>query len=479
MPLVIFVVVFIFALPYTLLFMKKSMKVPHTTSAVKLVRKANELVEARYKFDIWETRVFAKMLTMVKPGDENFQLYDIHVGDLLKDFNLEDQGYNYASVKQATKKLLTRVIEIERETPEGVKWYAMPLLVGAQGFKEPRDGNYISVQFHHELKPYLLELKERYLQYDIRNLWGLSSVYSVRMYELLKQYEKIGKRFFTLEDLRTKLAIELTEYLKYNHFKDKVLLKAQGDLGNSTDIAFSMEEHKQGKRVTAITFFISANSEHPGKAIPEKIHTEIQVIDQVKEWGITEETLNALVAKYGMERVKNGVSCTTDNLKNAKIKESSSGFFIKAVEQDWKSGDQAKREKMAENQRRKAEKKTQTIGEIMQLEAQLEDLLLIRRAEANDIIKALTHDDAFLAGEAVGKIVENKMVKLALEKETSLKLEGLGMDEWRNNKPLRDAVVRQIEAMYPVNFKEIQAKFDGSIKQLRAQVETLKKVAKG
>lgn len=462
------------------------MKVQQTASAVKLVRKANELVEARYKFDIWETRVFAKMLTMVKPGDEDFQLYDIHVGDLLKDFNLEDQGYNYASVKQATKKLLTRVIEIERDTPEGVKWYAMPLLVGAQGFKEPRDGNYISVQFHQELKPYLLELKERYLQYDIRNLWGLSSVYSVRMYELLKQYEKIGKRYFSLNDLRTRLAIEPTEYLKYNHFKDKVLLKAQGDLGNSTDIAFSMEEHKQGKRVTAITFFIYTNSTKRSKAIPEKIQgggqgpeVEGLFFEQVKGWGITEITLDALIAEHGTEKVKNGIACTNDNLKKGKIKENAGGFFIKAVEQGWKSGDQAKREKVEENQRKKDERKNQAIEEMAQLEQQLEEVLLARRAEANEVIKVLTQADAFLAGEAVSKIVENRLVKHALEKQTGLKLEGLGMDEWRNQKPLRDAVIRQIETMNPDNFKEVQAKFDGDIKKLRSSLEALKKIAKG
>ncbi len=465
--------------------MKKATKTQPPTSTVKLVRKANELVEARYKFDIWETRVFAKMLTMVKPGDADFQLYNIHVGDLLKDFNLEDHGYNYASVKQATKKLLTRVIEIERETPEGVKWYAMPLLVGAQGFKEPRDGNYISVQFHHELKPYLLELRERYLQYDIRNLWGLSSVYSVRMYELLKQYEKIGKRFFSLEDLRTKLAIEPSEYLKYNHFKDKVLLKAQGDLGHNTDIAFRMDEHKQGKRVTAITFFISANLAQSSKPLADKNResataTEGPWLDQVKVWGITETTWHTLLADHGAEKVKNGIACTIDNLKKEKIKENVGGFFIKAVEQGWKSGDQAKREKVAEHQQKKADKRNQAIEEVRQLEEQLEELLSSRRAEANEIIKILTQADAFLAGEAVGKIVASRVVKQALEKQTGLKLEGLGMDEWRNNKPLREAVVRQIEVMYPVDFQDIQARFDGNIKTIRKRIDTLNAVvAKG
>lgn len=225
----------------------------------KIIRKANELVEARYKFDIRETRVFAHLLTLIKRDDADLKRYDLHVGELLKDFNLHDKGDNYASVRQAANKLLTRIIDIEKETSQGEKWFQTPLMISAEGFKNPKDGNYITVQFHPDLKPFLIELKERYLQYDIRNLWGLSSVHSVRMYELLKQYEKIGKRYFDLEDLRTRLAIDPKEYQLYGHFKDKVLLKAQGDLGNCTDIAFSMEVKKQGKKVIGITFLIYSN----------------------------------------------------------------------------------------------------------------------------------------------------------------------------------------------------------------------------
>lgn len=62
------------------------------------------------------------------------------------------------------------------------------------------------------------------------NLWGLSSIYSVRMYELLKQYEKIGKRWFKLEDLRLILGMNQGEYPLYANFKQKVILKAQRDL---------------------------------------------------------------------------------------------------------------------------------------------------------------------------------------------------------------------------------------------------------
>ncbi len=57
--------------------MAKNNKIGETSDSVKLIRKSNELVEARYKFDIWEVRVFAKALTLIKQSDVDFKTYDI------------------------------------------------------------------------------------------------------------------------------------------------------------------------------------------------------------------------------------------------------------------------------------------------------------------------------------------------------------------------------------------------------------------
>lgn len=454
--------------------------------AVKLIRKANELVEARYRFDIWETRVFAKMLTMIKPDDGDLQLYDIHVGDLLRDFNLQDAGDNYQAVKQAAKKLISRVIEIEKETPEGVKWYAVPLLAGAQGFKEARRGNYISVQFHPELKPYLLELKERYLQYDIRNLWGLTSVYSVRIYELLKQYERIGKRNFTLEDLRLRLAVQPDEYKLYGHFKDKVVLKAQADLREFTDISFSFDEHKEGRRVVAITFFIHTNQgrgvpvpsaapakkTRQGRVVAEPVPDDL--LQQARAWGVPEASLRALLKTHGAERVRQGVTCTLDNHRQQKVKDNLAGFFVRAVEEGWKSADQLKKER-SEAQKQKAEAaKMLVASELQRLEELLENLTAARRADANEAIRLLTQSDPFLAAEAVAKILGNRSLRKGLEKATGLDLGHLQMDDWRYNKPLRDAVVAQIELLRPDQFVDLQQKYDAPILQARKAIASAK-----
>jgi plasmid replication initiation protein/SepF-like predicted cell division protein (DUF552 family) len=467
---------------------KKQAEMPR--SQVQIIRKANELVEARYRFDIWEMRVFAKMLMSIEHEDKDFSKYNIHINELLRDFNLGIAGDNYAAVKEAVQKLQTKIIEIEKDTPEGVKWFSTPLLISTEGFKNTQDGNYISVQFHPTLKPFLIELKERYLQYDISNLWGLSSMYSIRIYELLKQYERIGKRHFIVEDLRVILGLEPTEYKLYGHFKDKIVLKAQRDLSEVTDISFTFEEKKEGRKVVGLTFFIEANmaknaqrgfSNQAEKREKLKKKTEIlgsdffkNTLNQVKNWGVSEMTLRALVIEHGEEQVSIGLECTLDALKSNKTMGNAGGFFCKAVEEKWQSNRQSKTLKRNETQKINAEQAERVGEEQAKWQQLLEDLQTARSADVREIVRELTNGNPVLADAAVGQLLKDKTMKGILERTTGLKLDTLKMEDWRQNKDLRAVVISQIELMHSDDFLKIQNKYDKQIKQVRQKIEDLK-----
>ena len=66
-----------------------------TKSVVRFVRKSNDLVEAKYKFDIWETRVFTKMLTLIRPDDEDFKDYRVYLHEVIGDFDLKKNKEAY------------------------------------------------------------------------------------------------------------------------------------------------------------------------------------------------------------------------------------------------------------------------------------------------------------------------------------------------------------------------------------------------
>ena len=456
------------------------------TSQIKIIRKANELVEARYRFDIWEMRVFAKMLMSIKGSDKDLHKYHIHINEIIKDFNLSDAGDNYVSIKDAASKLLSKVIEIEKGSTGGGKWLRIPLLIAVEGFKNKEEGNYISVQFHPELKPFLMELKERYLQYDIRNLWGLTSVYSVRMYELLKQYERIGKRYFNLEDLRLILGINPDEYKLYGHFKNKVILKAQNDLKEVTDIHFTFKEKKDSRRVAGLSFQILKNDtiqlsqvETGKNSIVEISETEDfeafkEVYEQVKEWGISKIRLQKLFAQFGESKVLNGLQCTLDSLQEGKVKGNKGGFFSKAVEENWKSPKQTEKEDLNDKQQKK-DKKTESISsELRKLEEDLKNILNQRSIEVNQQIRVLTHEDPSIATKAIEKITNDGILVNLLERQTGLKIKDLTLDDWRYNEDLKRSVLQQIEILYPSVFELIIQKYDDIIKGIKRRILFLK-----
>ena len=469
---------------------KKQTFIPN--NQIKVIRKANELVEARYRFDLWEMRVFAKMLMSIRSEDKDLHRYNIHINEIIKDFNLHDKGDNYTAIKEAANKLLSKVIEIEKVTTEGVKWFRAPLLIGVEGFTDRRDGNYLSVQFHPDLKPFLLELKERYLQYDIRNLWGLSSVYSVRMYELLKQYEKIGKRHFAIEDLRHILGILPDEYKLYGHFKSKIILKAQADLNESTDILFDFVEQKQGKRVVGITFQIRKNRSerllleekniaHPQTKVAEIIETlDNEFLEKtfeiVKSWGISVVTLRTLIVDFGEERVGTGIDYTRSALENGKIKGNPAGFFCKAVEEAWQSTAQVQKKQLEQKKKETQHKRDELLGEVEIWQNRLNDLIESRRLDVNEIVRTRTQENVSLAADAVNLILKDRIMCNILERKTDLKLDTLTMDDWRQNAELREAVLMKIENIRPDDFQNIQNQYDLSIKKARSKIKHLQEL---
>lgn len=75
-----------------------------------------------------------------------------------------------------------------------------------------------------------------------------------------KSYAGIDKRVFDIEELKLILGVE-DKYSKFANFKTRILLKAQEDLLQHTDISFTFEEiSENSRRVERIVFYIHKNT---------------------------------------------------------------------------------------------------------------------------------------------------------------------------------------------------------------------------
>ena len=116
------------------------------------------------------------------------------------------------------------------------------------------------MKFSPVLEPYLLNLKETYTKYRLGYVINFKSEYSFRFYELMKQYEAIGERTITVEEIKDLLMIDNDKYTKYSHLKAKVIQKAIEEINKYSDIKVILEkEEKEGKKVVGLVFSINKN----------------------------------------------------------------------------------------------------------------------------------------------------------------------------------------------------------------------------
>jgi len=216
-----------------------------------IVKQDYQLVNAKYKLNASEIKFIMTALCQIDTDDKEFTEYEIKISELEKKLQAEQ---NETRLKQFAKKILSKPLEVP--TADGwivFNWFSdIEYIKGQAKFK---------VSISEKLKPYLLELKKRFVTYNLKYILPLSSNYSIRLYQLLKEYEKLTKRTFTLEELQELLQVPKS-LKRYSQFKQKVLQVAEKELIENCDIFFEYEEIKKGRKVNEILFRIKPNEKN-------------------------------------------------------------------------------------------------------------------------------------------------------------------------------------------------------------------------
>ena len=263
-----------------------------------IVTKANSLINANYNLSLQEQKIILILASMVQPSDEEFQEYKLEIKELLKLLDIKDQS-KYIELPKITKELMKKVFEIK----EGSEIVQLAWLSSAR-YKTQKGELYI--KFSPDLKPYLLKLKSLYTSYKLDNILTLKSKYSIRVYELLKSNEYKNQYECSINDLKKKLYIIEKSYDVYQNFKNRVIVKAQHELKEKTDIEFEFEEIKTGRKVTALKFYIKENAENKCENNFIEVENKIEEIKEKKEKNIiqNEEEKEIKIAVFEDKNIK-------------------------------------------------------------------------------------------------------------------------------------------------------------------------------
>ena len=250
------------------------------------VRQDYQLVNAKYKLSTTEIKFILLSLTQIKKEDTEFQEYEIKVSDLEERLGAEQ---NETRLKQFAKKMMSKPLEV----PTGDGWIIANWFADVEYIRGQAK---FTVSFSKKLKPYLLDLQERFVHYNLRYILPLTSAYAIRIYQMLKEYEKLKIRYIKVDELMEILQVP-NSYKIYNRFKEKVLKVAEQELLEHTDIFFTFEEEKEGKKVDRLIFRIYQNK----KEDKTEIHKQGTLIES--------NTENSYADYYGMNCKIKGEIC--------------------------------------------------------------------------------------------------------------------------------------------------------------------------
>lgn len=224
----------------------------------ELVEKRNVLNEVRKNnMSLQELRFFSIYLSKINARDISTRVVRFPLCDFQKIMELGRMNIDH--LKATTDRLLGQIVSIPTERGGYTSF---------QIFKEctvTRDENeewYVEIDAHDKALPLMFDFKDKYFTYELWNALRLKSSNHLRIYELLKQFETVGERKMTLQELRDKLGICQNEYKRWDNFKRKILDGSQQALEENTDICFDYKLIKTGRKISGVHFIIKKNEKH-------------------------------------------------------------------------------------------------------------------------------------------------------------------------------------------------------------------------
>ena len=348
------------------------MRKKNKTVNSSLVKQSNALINASYQVSLAEKRIILYMLTKIHKDDENFKPYRMNIKEFLAEIGTDTKNL-YERAKQATKELLNRVLEIKTST--GL--LQITFLSSAEYYDKE---GYVELSFDPKLKPYLLQLKECFTTYAIENILSLKSIHSMRIYELLKQFQSLKERTFKLRELKYILGLQDQYFNDYTSFKKRVILQAQKELNQSTDISFDFEEIKLGRKIDSIKFIIKnkIQLENPETEIPQNTEEKPKetiientkqniILNKLLDLGVENTKALNFIQIKDLDTLEQQIEYAEKQYKTKKIHSNLGGYLVSIIEKDAnvkndydkKIQEKEKQQKELEKQQKELEKQKQ------------------------------------------------------------------------------------------------------------------------
>jgi hypothetical protein len=219
----------------------------------EIVKKSNALIRAHWTIEsVLEPRIVAILASKVHVKDEDLKVYEVPVSEVL---GAKYGGHDVRELEAVVERIMGRVLTIQESPTRRVRYNVFSKCV------IDTKKSVLELEFHADLKPHYLQLKEKFTQYSLAEFMSLPSTYSQRLYEFLKSWCDKPEVVAELAGLHDMLDTPKSFRADFKAFRLRVLEQAHKDIVDreGSSLWFDWEPIKggKGKKVTAVRFVFS------------------------------------------------------------------------------------------------------------------------------------------------------------------------------------------------------------------------------
>jgi len=246
-----------------------------------LIVKDNRLITAKYHLTLTQIKFISFLSSQINKDDKDFITYFLKINEILD--VLDIQRANYKLLRLSLRQLMGKYIVIE----DNEDFISETTFLSF--FRIHKKKDILEIRFDSSLKPFLLELKDKFTKLSLSKILKFNSQYAIRMYEIIESKVSIYEKYknknllefeYDLDELKDILLGEYNSvdnkikvpksYNRFNNFKRRVLDVAFYELQKKGDYYFEYESIKTGRTYTSIKFTIFKNGEKIKKDFREK-----------------------------------------------------------------------------------------------------------------------------------------------------------------------------------------------------------------
>lgn len=213
-----------------------------------LVVQANELVVATYTMTTKEKQLLLSCISRIdsRPDAPNINKqtkFTVTVEEVSKIFyNDRNKKNAFRDLEEASDRLFSREVWIALDNGKKLRTRFVSGIL-----YDPNDSQ-ITITFSENILPYLTQLKANFTKYKLIEISELSSIHSIRLYELIicwiGQYQYSKK--IELDDFRYIMGVG-GKYKQFGQLRERVIETAIAEINESTNYKVSVEYHKRGR----------------------------------------------------------------------------------------------------------------------------------------------------------------------------------------------------------------------------------------